>query len=130
MPESIYNLEIFKGLERDIIENIITFCPLKQYNSNDTILQQWDVSNGEWYIIKHGRVSISIGNSKVAELWAWAIVWEIALLNEEERTASVTALSETEMIVLSFDNLIEMIDNDENKINKEIMRRMEENINR
>jgi hypothetical protein len=34
------------------------------------------------------------------------------------------------VIILSLDNLIEMINNDENKINKTIMKRIEENINR
>jgi hypothetical protein len=32
------------------------------------------------------------------------------------------------MIVLTIDNLIDMINSDENNINKEIMRRIEENL--
>jgi CRP-like cAMP-binding protein len=62
------------------------------------------------------------------DLSAGNIVGEIALLNEEERTATVQATSDTTMIVLTLDDLIDMINSDENKINKEIMRRIEENL--
>lgn len=53
---------------------------------------------------------------------------EIALLNEEVRSASVIALENTECIVLTQDLLIAMIQNDDNSINKEIMQRIEHNI--
>jgi len=38
------------------------------------------------------------------------------------------ANSDTEVIILTLDSLIEMINNDENKINKVIMKRIEENL--
>ena len=130
MLESIYNLEIFKWIDHDVIDGIIIQCEEREYSKGEMIIIEWEKSNWEWYILKTGRVSISIWGSKISELNAWDIVWEIALLNEEERTATVSALSDITVIVLSLDNLIEMINNDENKINKTIMNRIEENINR
>lgn len=130
MPESIYNLEIFKWIDHDVIDGILIQCEERKYSDWEMIIIEWEESNSEWYIIKTGKVSISIKWSKIAELHAWDIFWEIALLNEEERTATVSALSDIEVIILSIDHLIEMINNDENKINKTIMTRMEENINR
>ena len=129
MPENLYNLEIFKWINNEVIDHILLNCEIRKYNESDTIIKEWNISNWEWYIIKNGKISISIKGSKIAELNAWDIFWEIALLNEEERTASVTAITGLEVIVLSFDNLIEMINNDENKINKTIMNRIEENLN-
>ena len=130
MPESIYNLEIFKWIDHDVIDSIILESEDREYKQWDMIINEWDDSNWEWYIIKSWNVSISIWWSKIAELGTWAIFWEIALLNEEQRTASVKAISDLEVIVLSFESLIEMINSDANKINKTIMRRIEENINR
>jgi CRP-like cAMP-binding protein len=130
MVESVYNLEIFKWIERDVIENILLNSLDRKYLAWEMIITEWENSNGEWYIIKHGKVSISIKWSKIAELNSWDIFWEIALLNEEERTASVVALTDIEVIVLTYDNLIDMINNDANKINKTIMNRIEENLNR
>lgn len=130
MPESIYNLEIFKWVDHDVIDGIILECEEKKYNDWEMIIIEWEKSNWEWYILKSGKVSISINSSKIAELNAWDLFWEIALLNEEERTATVSAIWNIEIIILTIDNLIEMINSDNNKINKTIISRIEENINR
>lgn len=130
MPESIYNLEIFRWIEHSIIENIINSCEERIYSEWEMIIIEWTESNWEWYILKTWKVWISIWWSKIAELNSWDIFWEIALLNEEERTATVKALSDITVIVLSIDNLIEMINHDPNKINKTIMNRIEENLSR
>ena len=130
MPESIYKLEIFKWISSDVIDNIIMNCKERKYLEWEMIIVEGEESGWEWYILKSWMVSISINWTKIAELNSWAIFWEIALLNEEARTASVKALTDIEVIILSLDDLIEMINNDENKINKTIMNRIEENINR
>jgi CRP-like cAMP-binding protein len=53
---------------------------------------------------------------------------EIALLNEEERSATVIAETQTTTIILSQEILFKMIEHDDNSINKEIIRRIEENV--
>jgi len=130
MPESILNLEIFRWIDKSVIEEIIFSIPERNYKTWEIILLENTPSNSEWYIIKSGRVKISIKWQKIAELSAWNIVWEIALLNEETRTATVEALEDTTVLVLTLDVLINMINNDWNNINKEIIRRIEENLDR
>ncbi len=130
MPENIYNLEIFKWITHDIIEQIIMNCKERTYTTGEMVISEWEKSNWEWYILKSGKVSVSLKWAKIAELHSGDIFWEIALLNEEERTATITALENIEVIILSYDNLIDMINNDENKINRTIMERIEENIAR
>lgn len=128
MIENIYSLEIFKWIDKNTIDNIVNNCPIKKYKKWELILIEWEISNWEWYIIKSWKIEISINWKKITELQTGDIFWEIALLNEEQRTATVTAFSDIETIVLSLDNLIEMINNDSNNINKTIMKRIEENI--
>lgn len=128
MPETIFNLKIFNGIERTTVEEIILNCKEKNFKNRELIFIEWDSSNSEAYIIKKGRVAINIKWKKIAELWSWDIVWEIALLNDEERTATVEALEDVEVIVLTLECLIEMINHDDNSINKEIVRRIEENL--
>ena len=130
MLESIYDLEIFKGIDKSVVEEIILSSPEKEFKSWEVILSEWEISNGEWYIIKSWKVKVTIKWEEVAELFSGNMFWEIALLNEEERTASVEAVEDTKTIVLSLDNLINLINNDSNKINKEIIRRIEENLER
>ena len=130
MIENILNLEIFSWIDKEAIEEIILSIPERDYKAWEIILLENSPSNSEWYIIKSWKVKISIKWQKIAELQAWNIVWEIALLNEETRTATVEAIEDTTMLVLTLDTLIELINNDWNNINKEIIRRIEENLNR
>ena len=128
MPETILNLEIFKWIDKSVVEDIILAAPEKEIGSGEIILLEWSPSNWEWYIIKSGKVKVLIKWQKVAELHSWDIFWEIALLNEEERTATIEAIDDTEIIILTLDSLISLINNDANNINKEIIRRIEENL--
>ena len=126
--ENYFNLKIFSGLPNDVIERIILTAEERKYQTGEIIMMEGEESNGEGYIIKSGSVKITIQWQKIAELHNGDIFGEIALLNEEERSASVEAISDIEVIVLTLDHLIDMINNDENNINKEVMRRIEENI--
>lgn len=127
---SVYKLEIFAGIEASIVDMIIANCPTEVFKKWEIIIEQGEAPNGKWYIIKSGKVWVSVDNTEVAQLWSGEIFGEIALLNEEERSATITALQDVVTIVLSQDDIFTMIENDENTINKEIMRRMEENLER
>lgn len=128
--DNIYSLKIFNGFDKAVVDKIVENCETREYPEWQTVIAEWDTANGEGYIIKKWRVSISIRWGKIAELSPGDIFWEIALLNEEARTATVAADSKLEVIVLKQENLIEIIDNDQNNLNKTIMRRIEENIER
>lgn len=128
MPKSILHLKIFQGITPSVVENIILSCAEKSFIAGEIILTEWAQTNGEGYIIKQWSVEVQMGGKQIATLESWEMFWEMALLNEDQRTASIQALSDGTLIILSLDNLIDMINNDENKINKEIMRRMEENL--
>jgi len=121
MPESIFNLRIFQGIEKSVVEDIILWCEERDFGAGEMILAEWSESNGEWYILKDGSIAISIGGNHVADLSEGDIFGEIALLNEEQRTATVKALTDIRVIVLTLDNLIDMINSDENNINREII---------
>ena len=128
MPESIYSLKIFHSFNRDTVETIINNCEAREYKQWELIITEWEMSNGEWYILKKWKVIVSIKWQKIAELNAWDIFWEIALLNEEERTASINALTDIEVIVLNLQDLITIINDNQSNINKLIIERIEENL--
>ena len=130
MEKNIYELKIFESIEKDIIDDIIDNCEIRKYSKSEIILMQNEESNWEWYIIKSGEVSVNIEWEDIAKLSSWDIFWEIALLNEEERTATIRALTDIEVIVISIENILNIINNDSNKINKTIMKRIEENLRR
>ncbi len=128
MPESIYSLKIFHWFDKEIVDSIVNNCEHRKYSMWELIIAEWEMSNWEWYILKRWKVTISIWGKKVAELNPGDIFWEIALLNEEERTATVKSATDIEVIVLNLETLIKIINNDTNNINKLIIERIEENL--
>lgn len=121
-------LKIFAGIEWNVVKEILSACPRVTFETGETIIQQGENPDGKWYIIEEGGVNVWVDGNMTAELWVGDIFGEIALLNEEPRSASIVSKGPTKMIVLSQDILFQMIENDDNSINKEIMRRMEENL--
>ena len=130
MFERIYSLKIFEWIDKETIKKIVDDCEVREYLDGEIIMMENDASNWEWYIIKSGNVEIIIWWTRVAELGVWDIFWEIALLNEEDRTATVRAIKNLKVFVLNIDHLMEMINNWSNLINKTIFSRIEENLSR
>ncbi len=127
---SVYDLKIFEGIERSVIDSIISECPRESFEKWATLMVQGESPNGKGYIIKSGQVQVLVDGEEVATLWDGDLVGEIALLNEEERSATVKALKNIEAITLSQEDMFSMIQSGDNSINKEIIRRMEENLER
>lgn len=130
MFEKIYSLKIFEWIDQNIVYNLINSCEEREYKAWEIILIEKSSSNWEWYIIKSGSVDIIIWESKIVTLWIWDIFWEMGLLNEENRTATVQANSDLVVYVLKLEHLIEIINNWNDYINKTIIKRIEENLER
>lgn len=121
-------LKIFEGIEISVVEQILESAQREKFISGETIIEQGSYPNATGYIIEEGSVNVLIDEKQTAKLTAGDMFGEIALLNDEPRSATVIAESDVTTIVISQDMLFEMINNDNNSINKEIMRRMEENL--
>lgn len=130
MFERIYSLKIFEGIEKETITKIINECHIREYLAWEIIMMEGTESNWEWYIIKSGNVEIIIWGQRVAELGSGDIFGEIALLNEENRTATVRAINDLKVFVLNIEHLLDMINNWSNLINKTILSRIEANLSR
>lgn len=124
----VQGLQIFSGIDASVVQEILNTANRQTFATGEIIMEQWDFPNGSGYIIEDGSVDVWVNMEQTATLEEGDIFWEIALLNEEPRTATLIAKSEVTAIIISQDMLFHMIENDDNSINKEIMRRMEENL--
>ena len=127
--QDIYSLKIFDGIDRKILNSIIENLKTENFSIWSAILLEWEDSNGKAYIIKSWEVSIEISWTQRAILKTWDIFWEIALLNEEQRTATVKALTDVQVLILTQDSIFELINNWNDSINRDIMDRIEQNLN-
>ncbi len=125
---TVKQLKIFQWIEPNVVESIVDTAQREEFTAGTIILEQGDVSNGTWYIIEKWTVTVWVNGKQTAELKEWEMFWEFALLNEEPRSATIIAKTDCTCIILSEETLFQMIQNDNNSINKEVMRRMEENL--
>jgi CRP-like cAMP-binding protein len=126
--EKIEKLTIFDGIDSAVVDEVLANAKKSSFAAGETIMEQGDHPNATGYIIESGSVEVSIDGDQKTTLSSGEMFGEIALLNEEPRSATVIAKSDTIVVEISQDILFEMINNDDNSINKEIMRRMEENL--
>jgi len=95
--EKIY---IFEGLSKEEISYFVMMSETQFFKKGEMIIKQWDSSNDKAYIIESWRVEVRKDWEQIAQIWVWEIFWEIALIINEKRTASVVAMENTEVLVL------------------------------
>ena len=70
------------------------------FKAGDTIFREGDNAI-DLFVIKSGQVRIQIGNKTVSELGPDAIFGEMALIDDEPRSATATAVTEVELVPVS-----------------------------
>ena len=76
--------------------------------AGDQIIKQ-DELGTSMYVIVSGRVRVHIGEQTLATLGDREVIGELAALDPEPRSASVTALEDTRLLRLEHDVLLELL---------------------
>lgn len=126
--KKIETLKIFQWIQKEVVQDILNKAEKKEFHPWECIMKQGDESDGYAYIIENGSVDIYVGKQKIVTLQSGDMFWEIAILSEDPRSASAVSQKDTLCLCISRSMLFDMIEHDDNSINREIMRRMEENL--
>ncbi len=105
MTLKLKDIYLFQWIDSELINKIIDNSRRVEVKEWDYIIHQWENSNNEAYIIQKWNASVEIDWKQVNTIKTWEIFWEIALITDENRTASIKAL----------ENLVLL------KINKELL---------
>jgi len=70
------------------------------FKAGDVVFREGDEAK-ELFVIKNGRVRVQIGNRTVTELGQDNIFGEMALIDSEPRSATVTAITDVELVPVS-----------------------------
>jgi CRP-like cAMP-binding protein len=105
----LQNFYLFKDWATADLDKVAKIAKAEVYNITDEIFSQGD-SASYLYIIKYGSVRIQQkgeGSSEVevATLGTGAHFGEMAFLDAENRSATVTAMERSEIVAISFDEL-------------------------
>ena len=104
MAIKLKDIKLFEWIDMEYINMIIDSSRRIEKKSWDIIIFQWEKSSGFAYIIQEWSVAIEIDAKVVNKLEEWGLFWEIALITNEDRTASVIA--ETDTILLQIDKTL------------------------
>jgi len=70
------------------------------FKAGDVVFREGDAAN-ELFVIKSGQVRVQIGNRTVTELGQDNIFGEMALIDSQPRSATVTAMTDVELVPVS-----------------------------
>lgn len=100
--EVVGECELFEGLSRWSIKKVALMGEIREFSEGEVICSKGDVGE-EAYIILDGRVRVTEDEDSdrtINELGPGAFFGEVALISSERRTATITALEETDVLVL------------------------------
>ncbi len=133
---NIYNMAIklkdiyfFQDLNIELINKIIDNSRSIEVKSWVEIIKQGENSNDNAYIIKNGIASVIIDNRTIKTLKIWDVFWEIALITNEPRTATIKAMTNMKLLQINKELLHNIIKDFPNwkEIQKIMMKRIIEN---
>jgi len=105
----VRGVPIFKELRDDFLVRLASIMSEVSYPSGKTIFAQGQDSRS-LYIVVAGRVRVHLGDKDLAILDKGSCFGEMSLFDAEPRSASVTAISSCDCLVLTQQQLYEAID--------------------
>ncbi len=104
-PDTLRVVPIFADLDDEALHQLSSTCTHHSFKKNSELMRQGEIGKS-LYIIKSGRVRIYVASDDGREITineesGGSCIGEIALLDDEPRSASVITLENTEAISIS-----------------------------
>jgi CRP-like cAMP-binding protein len=117
---------LFQHLRGEDIEKIAGIAQEKTFAANAPIFERGDPGNA-LYIVTHGQVKIHIGDKQIALLKERDCFGEMAILDDQPRSAAVTAVTDIKCLLLYRDDFFFLLE-DHFEIVKSIIRVLTERL--
>lgn len=101
MTIKLKDIKLFEWVDLGYVKMIIDNSRRIKVKKDEVILYEWGESNWKAYIIQDWVVRVEIWWKEVSKLTNWEIFWEMALITDDKRTATIIA--ETDLILLQID---------------------------
>src|SRR3954453_7343826 len=94
------NVALFSACTDRELDRLARRAEIVDFRAGDVLMTEGEAGH-EFYVIIEGEVGVTSGNESLAKLGPGAYVGEQALLDPGPRTATVTALRDTQVVLLS-----------------------------
>jgi CRP-like cAMP-binding protein len=109
--ETLQNVPLFRDLNRKSIDRIAKFARPRSFRAGDVIFREGEEGVG-FFLITRGKVDIKRGETNIAEIGNGGFFGEMALLDNHRRSATVTAIADTDCLaIMRSDFLAELRNN-------------------
>jgi CRP/FNR family cyclic AMP-dependent transcriptional regulator len=106
---------IFSGLKQSDLDQLAQCSTRRWFKRGSVVVTEGDPADG-LYVVVSGRIKVLLSDNEGKEVVLTvesrgACFGEIALLDEEPRSASVAALEKTELLIIYRDHFMDLLDN-------------------
>lgn len=112
MKDIFEKVEFFAGLDGKILSKVADSAVLRTFERDDVIVRQGEMGLG-MYVIVRGRVKVEAQQGQatllLAELGPDQCFAEVSLVDNKPRSATVTALEQTECLLLTRDAFVNLM---------------------
>jgi CRP-like cAMP-binding protein len=109
----LHQVEMFHNIDEDALIRLATALKEQDARPGEVIIKEGELGR-ELYIIIDGKVRVHLGEKEFTTLGSKAIFGEMAALDPQPRSASVTAIDETRLLRLDHETLFdELVGNNE-----------------
>lgn len=102
------SVSIFSEIPEESLVSVASVLELRELKPGEDIVKQGEIGTS-MYIIANGKVSVRVGDREVATLGEREIFGELAALDSEPRSATVTALEDTTVFRLGQEAIYELM---------------------
>lgn len=102
------SLEIFRRIPDRDLEKVASILQEKEVPGGTDIIREGEVGSSMFFIVE-GRVRVHVQNKDVGILGSGSVFGELAVLDLEPRSASITAINDTFLLELDGDALLNMM---------------------
>lgn len=124
------DIYIFQWISEDFVNLVIDNSRRMEVKEGEIIIKQWDFSNLEAYIIQDWKAEVVIYDKVIKTLLPGEIFWEMALVTNEARTATIKAKTDLILLKINQELLHKILRDFPNgkEIQKTMMNRILENL--
>lgn len=113
MADIIEKSHLFKSLTPEARREVLESGYVMSYGDGDVVMKQGDPGD-TMYLIMRGKVRVETetpaGKVQLAELGRDACVGEVAVLTEQNRTATVTAIGDVDAVAFAKHRVMRVLD--------------------
>jgi CRP-like cAMP-binding protein len=96
----LHDVPLFAGLKRRDLQSVAQCADEIDVREGEALARQGEIGH-EFFVVETGRAEVTKDGERVAEIGPGGFFGEMALISDDRRTATVTALEPMTAIVMS-----------------------------